>query len=114
MRFTKAMIDLAKEIRRRVPSDQKPSVKMANPELFDELITIFESSSDAVLRALIKELFELAGDPWPSVLTRTTDAHQQSVRTYRGQQEFIDKPAELPKEKPRKPKRIYRGQVVEA
>lgn len=107
------MIDLAKEIRRRAPSEVKPSIKMANPELFDELVKIFHVSTDAVLRALIKEICELAGENWSEALKTNSPKETQSVRAYRGQVTMVKKakPAEDKSAAPVS-KRIYRGQVV--
>lgn len=110
------MIDLAKEIRRRAPSEIKPSIKMANPDLFDELVKVFHNSNDVVLRALIKEICELAGEQWPAALQTQAPKEKQSVRAYRGLVSVIDKiDIEAPKKK--KPagevsKKMYRGQVV--
>ena len=45
------MIELVYEIRRRVPSELKPGVKLANPELFDELRDFYFKRADAVAKA---------------------------------------------------------------
>lgn len=115
MNFTKPMIDLAKEIRRRAPSEVKASVKMANPDLFDELVKIFHESNDVVLKALIKEICELAGEGWPEALQNQNNepAPKQSVFAYRGQISMVEK-ITTREEKPTEQvkKRIYRGQVV--
>lgn len=114
MTFTKAMIDLAKEIRRRAPADIKPIIKMANPELFTELGKIYETTTDAVMKALIKEICELAGEPWSNVLQSDHQSEDDvSIRTYRGSTSYEHKPkASEESSKPNRPKRIYRGQVV--
>lgn len=115
MTFTKAMIDLAKEIRRRAPSDLKPNLKMANPDLFKELGKLFHQTNDAVMKALIREICELAGEPWVDALNPDEDTESSSVRHYRGITLFEKKSSE-PDPGQRKeatvPKRIYRGQVV--
>ncbi len=113
MQFTKAMIDLAKEIRRHAPSELKPSIKMANPELFSELTKFYHQTKDAVLRALIKEICELAGDPWPQRLQDNNSDQAMTVKVYRGQARFV--PKETSEKAPPKKKesvRIYRGQIV--
>ena len=68
MNFTKQMIDLVKEIRRRASSEAKPGIKLANPELLEELIPVYQLSTDTVTKALIKELFFVAGEDWPQRL----------------------------------------------
>ena len=86
MQFTKPMIELTYEIRRYCPSDLKPAIKLANPELFQELQQHYQQGASVVCKALIKELFELAGDPWPNRLQGQQQAvPKQSIRVYRGQ-----------------------------
>lgn len=114
MNFTKPMIDLAKEIRRRAPSEVKPSIKMANPDLFDELVKVFHDSKDVVLRALIKELCELAGEGWSAALQNKEPKVTQSVRAYRGLISVVEKVPTPAKKTPEQvSKKMYRGQVVQ-
>ena len=92
MQFTKPMIELVYEIRRFAPADLKPAVKLANPELFTELQGFYHLGANAVSKALIKELFHLAGSPWPQRLdAEHAEPPQQSVRVYRGQLRLDDK-----------------------
>ncbi|MBU2862719.1 hypothetical protein QWZ13_08540 [Reinekea marina] len=109
MMYSKAIIDLIRETRRRVSSEKKPSIKLANPEVFDELNEIYHHTSDAILKALVKELFHLMGGDWPEKLKPTV---QSSGRFYRGVEipvadlkEKVQAPKQLPK-------RIYRGQAI--
>ena len=122
MQFTKPMIELVYEIRRLVPSNIKPSIKLANPELFDELQNHYHSGASVVSKALIKELFYLAGTPWPARLENPAMLNnKQTVRVYRGQVQTEDrrplngseKTQKEAKEQQRK-KRIYRGNVIES
>lgn len=135
MQYTKPMIDLIYEIRRRVNADLKPSVKMANPELLKELVDYHHQTKDNVTKALIKELLFLAGDEWSHLLhvdhetTKEYDIHmhirKQTVMVYRGQTVLIDAPSPSdsdnshhlnqttsPTHRTDKPQRIYRGQPV--
>jgi hypothetical protein len=118
------MIDLISEARRRAPSEDKPSIKLANPDVLFELNTLYHNSNDAVLRAIIKEAFLLAGDPWPQKLQETEvepEPEEEEVanqpryitKVYRGQTQLIEvAPESSGKEEKEPPKRIYRGQVV--
>lgn len=124
MNYSKAMIDLISEARRRAPSEDKPSIKLANPDVLFELNTLYHNSNDAVLRAIIKEAFLLAGDPWPQKLQETEvepEPEEEEVanqpryitKVYRGQTQLIEvAPESSVKEEKEPPKRIYRGQVV--
>ena len=115
MNFTRAMIDLAKEIRRRAPSEIKPTLKMANPEFFNDLSELFKNTNDAVLKALIKEICELAGDPWSKVLEEP-EKKPAVLRAYRGQIEYAEPEhaSQSATEKKSTTVRIYRGQIVNA
>lgn len=113
MQFTKPMIELVYEIRRFGPSELKPDIKLANPELFNVLHEHYHHGANAVNKALIKELFHLAGSPWPERLA-AADASKptQTVRVYRGQVQVEDKPVERAKTEESRKKRVYRGQVI--
>lgn len=65
MEYSKAMIDIVREIRKRVDKDLEPTIKLANQQLLNDLVPVYEQSKDTVLRIIIKELFLLAGDEWP-------------------------------------------------
>lgn len=121
MQFTKSMIELVYEIRRLAPADLKPAIKLANPELFAELQNHYHAGANVVSKALTKELFYLAGTPWPARLENPTALdNKQTVRVYRGQIQTEDRrplsgseeTQKEMKEQQRK-KRIYRGRVVE-
>lgn len=114
MTYTKSMIDLIKEIRKRAHSEVKPSIKMANPELFFELKAIFHQSKDVVTHALIKELFQLAGEPWVNSLHNDEESERQMLKSYRGQTELVSRSSKgaEPKNSSQVRKRIYRGQLV--
>jgi hypothetical protein len=86
---------------------------MANPELFSELTTIFHSSNDAVLKALIKELCGLAGDPWPQRLQENDADQAMTVKVYRGQTQLVSKKTPDQVTQINTTTRIYRGQVVQ-
>ena len=111
------MIELVFEIRRRVPSELKPGVKLANPELFDELIAHYnDKDAKTITKALIKELLTLGGKKWALAL-ETYEAKQQhnghQTKMYRGLVSLEEKEAAAnAKPKPNSKKKIYRGQVI--
>jgi len=113
MQYTKPMIELVFEIRRRVPADLKPSIKLANPELLDELTQHYAKSRDVITQTLIKELLQKAGAPWDSYLEaeQREKAPKQVTKAYRGQVTLEDAPDHSKTKS--KSKRMYRGQVVE-
>jgi hypothetical protein len=122
MQYTKPMIDLVYEIRRRVDANMKPSVKMANPEMLKELAGYHHQTHDTITKTLIKELLFMAGDQWPGLLEPTPSAAvttapqipRQMVKVYRGQTTLVDAPHGAEEAPPPlvKPVRMYRGQPV--
>lgn len=116
MQYTRPMIELVFEIRHRVSADLKPSIKLANPELLDELVEYHGTSRDVICNTLIKELLQLAGPPWDGWLEAEERAKtpRQVTKVYRGQVSLAEAPPEAQKkEDATKPKRIYRGQVLD-
>ena len=125
MNYSKALIDLIAEARRRVPVEHKPSIKLANPDVLHELERLYHDSTDHVLKAIIKEAFNIAGDPWSGRLeaepesaetdTPASDnAPRYTTRVYRGQTQLVEVTQE-PEEgyiEAARPKKVYRGQVV--
>lgn len=112
MRFNKHMIDLVREIRRRVPSHQKPSIKLANPELIDELNLAFEQSKDTICKLLIREFVEQNRElDEPLLDTSESIKPKVSVDSLESNKDS-DKRGLTPNST--RPKRVYRGQVIEA
>jgi hypothetical protein len=99
MQYTKPMIDLVYEIRRRVDADMKPSVKMANPEVLKELAEYHQRTNDTIIKTLIKELLFMAGPVWGALIElpkiepeKIAEHPKQVVKVYRGQTILVDAP----------------------
>ncbi|HEY7883667.1 MAG TPA: hypothetical protein VIC08_01825 [Cellvibrionaceae bacterium] len=111
MQYTKPMIDITMEIRRRVPSSMKPGIKLANPEILAELANYYPECKDTITRTLIKELMHLAKEGWPERLQSPEPiASKGQVKVYRGQVSLESRDS-APKESKR-PVRMYRGREV--
>jgi len=93
--YDRTMIALVKEIRRQVESDIKPSIKLANPDLLYELRNIYDSNDNAVLIALIKELYFKAGPEW-MIQLKTPPVEELetkpdlTLKVYRGLQQLVE------------------------
>jgi hypothetical protein len=117
MNYSKAMIDLITESRRRASNEDKPNIKLANPDVLTELNKIYHKSNDTVLKVIIKETFHLAGGHWPDKLVEgmaaddTVTASRFITKVYRGQTQLVEV-APKGSIKKTKTERIYRGQVV--
>lgn len=125
MQYSRPMIKLLYEIRRRIHSDLKPDIKLSNPELFNQLAENFYSSNCIVIKALTREFFSLAGEPWNTLLdTPANEPSNHVVKVYRGQislEPTFTVPETQPPESEKKsltesalqkPVRIYRGQII--
>lgn len=114
MQYTKPMIELVYEIRKIVPSDMKPGVKLANPDLFSELIDHYYSGAKTVTKALIKELLTLAGENWLHALNEQQKVvEKHHTKMYRGIVSLEEKtPDKKSDDASFQKKRIYRGQVI--
>ena len=118
MNYSKAMIDLISEARRRAASEDKPSIKLANPDVLLELNKIYHNSNDTVLKAIIKETFHLAGEGGPDKLIEPTGEEQPIkgprfiTKVYRGQTQLIEVAPEGYDDKKTKTERIYRGRAI--
>lgn len=119
MNYSKAMIDLISEARRRASSEDKPSIKLANPDVLTELNKIYHGSTDTVLKAIIKETFHLAGEGWPNKLveqveeeSKVADGPRFITKVYRGQTQLIEVAPEGYDDKKTKTERIYRGRAI--
>jgi hypothetical protein len=93
MHYTKPMIELVFEIRRRANAHTKPGIKLANPNLLTELGEIYRSSKDTILRTLIKELLTVAGNEWLALQQEPVEPRKKStVKVYRGKVSLTETP----------------------
>jgi len=113
MQFTKPMIELVYEIRRLTPSEMKPGVKLANPELFNELIVHYHTGAKTITKALIKELLNLAGGEWSKSLEQQTkNKGPFQTKMYRGVVSLEEQAKNEQLKKENSKRRVYRGQVI--
>ncbi|BCE03202.1 hypothetical protein [Marinicellulosiphila megalodicopiae] len=115
MQYSKSMIELVMQIRKWMPSDLKPEVKLANPDLFQILANHYHDNPQIIVQALIKELFSLAGENWNDLLVSTEImAPQSTMRVYRGQISIEPKSDQglLSDDAAKKPVRYYRGAPI--
>lgn len=113
MQYSKFMIDLVYQIRRNVPPHAKPTVKLSNPDLLDNLLDLYFQSNNKGLRADIENLMTLAGSAWTDTLRerrRRTEikAPINAAQAAAGQRSSFSV-ATSPPEKPTNKRRSYRG-----
>lgn len=93
--YTHEMLILIKHIKNQMPAPLQPMIKFSSKSLIHDLNEFRETSSDEDLNQKIEDLFAL-------------------VRAAGGKVGRVEKPLATPIANGNKPKRIYRGRVVEA
>lgn len=109
MQYTKPMIDLVFQIRKAVPNEIKPQIKLSNPELLGLLLSAYPSFEDQTLRILVAKLMEMAGSAWPLSEADRADA---PAKIYRGQTIAVDVHPNGLAHSGKKKTLIYRGRRV--
>ena len=71
MNIDRSMANLFFQIKRSIPFESRDQMKLASPNIGKDLITLYNSSEDQSLRALIKEFLRRAGDDWISQLGKS-------------------------------------------
>ena len=64
----RAMVNLFFEIKRNMPFDQRQAMKISSPNITQQLIGIYEESSNNSLKHLIQDFMVRAGDGWAKKL----------------------------------------------
>jgi len=103
------------QIRKWMPSELKPHIKLANPNLFNILAEHYHDSCEVLTNALIKELFSIAGEDWSELLNSQEAPQPKSrIKVYRGKTTLEAKPAQITKDTntPTKSTRFYRGVAI--
>lgn len=114
LELDKASYDLIRELRRSLPDDEKSKIRLADPELLQELVALHQRCKDSGRQGLIEQILTQAGASLPEKVQ--PPASKKTVKgMYRGQPVLVESrnPAP-PGAKPTvRAKRIYRGQVIE-
>lgn len=136
MKYTKSVIALVFEIRKKVPPQFRDNIKLSNPQLDIEFIGLYKTTDDVIVQALIKEvLLQMGSESIGLISPQTSQTNKtqknkprKKVKIYRGKEIEMDN-LEASEEPPilktlasskvnedgqrKKAKRIYRGKVVE-
>ena len=113
MKIDRYMVNLFFEIRRNLPLALQEEMTISNPSLGDQMVSLYRVVDDRNIKLLIKVFLQRAGEDWTAKLS-------QKKRLYRGAEIAKSSPPKAPTQSvldlpsnKAKPKRIYRGQVVE-
>lgn len=116
MMYTRSMIEHVQQIRKMLPIDMRPHVRLANPDLLDQLSDLYWELQDKLIKEKIEKLMSLAGPAWLDLLHNRQQSSEHTRCTYRGVA-LPDTPARTAKtassENAGKRKLMYRGQPVQ-
>jgi len=112
MNIDRYMVNLFFEIKRNIPHQQQAELKISDPNIGEVMTALYRETKDENIKLLVRIFLERAGGKWasdadkPKILSNAlkrlskNDAPEAKVDT--SSTELRDKP-----------KRIYRGQVIE-
>jgi hypothetical protein len=68
MSIDRPMVQLFFQIKRLMPTESQQNMKIASPDIAEQLIDIYVASKNASIRTLIELFMERAGNPWTAKL----------------------------------------------
>ena len=112
MNIDRYMVNLFFEIKRNVPYQQQASLKISDPDIGSVMTSLYRETKDENIRLLVRIFLERAGEKWASDIEKPKALNKiikrlskdRSVGDSSGTSSVVTKD---------KPKRIYRGQVIE-
>lgn len=113
MMYTKSMIEHVQQIRKMVPLEVRPRIRLANPDLLDQLSNLYWELQDSLVNEKIETLMKLAGPAWVDLL-HAKPSPPHCKRTYRGVplEEEVKENINAPVHSTGKSKVMYRGHRV--
>lgn len=112
MNIDRYMVNLFFEIKRNIPLQQQASMKISDPELGKVMSTLYRQTENQNIKLLTQIFLERAGENWLEEAEKGISKIAQLKK--RVQQVEVSKNTSSPdSSKKRKPKLIYRGQIVE-
>ena len=70
LNIDRPMVSLFFEIKRNMPFEYRDDIKLAAPDIGEQLISIYEDSKNDTLKELIEAFMDRAGTQWSSKLQR--------------------------------------------
>jgi hypothetical protein len=113
MNIDRYMVNLFFEIKRNIPTSQQTNMNISNPQLGKLMSDLYCQTDDENIKLLTQIFLERAGENWLKDAKKGAPSTAQRL-TKRFNKATVNKPANSSESKIKvKPKRIYRGQVVE-
>lgn len=113
MNIDRYMVNLFFEIKRNIPASQQINMNISNPHLGKLMSKLYCQTDDENIKLLTQIFLERAGENWLKDAKKS--ANSMTKRHSKGsnkESKHRQKDGSVPNAKA-KPKRIYRGQIVE-
>jgi hypothetical protein len=113
MNIDRYMVNLFFEIKRNIPASQQVNMNISNPQLGELMTKLYNQTDDENIKLLTQIFLERAGENWLRDAKKAAPSITARIAK-RFREEPVDKQTDSSVSKVKvKPKRIYRGQVVE-
>lgn len=113
MNIDRYMVNLFFEIKRNIPSSQQAHMNISNPQLGKLMSQLYCRTDDENIKLLTQIFLERAGESWLKD-AKKEDSSATGRLTKQVNKEPMKRRSDSSRLKTKaKPKRIYRGQVVE-
>lgn len=112
MNIDRYMVNLFFEIKRNVPYQQQASLKISDPDIGSVMTSLYRETKDENIKLLTRIFLERAGEKWASDADKPR-ALSKIIKRLAKDRSAEESTGTNPALKKDKPKRIYRGQVIE-
>lgn len=112
MNIDRYMVNLFFEIKRNVPHHQQTGLKISDPDIGSVMTSLYRETKDENIKLLARIFLERAGEKWLSEADKPKTLSKIRKRLSKDSLDDLNSVAP-PAAKKGKPKRIYRGQVIE-
>ena len=113
MNIDRYMVNLFFEIKRNIPSDQQAHMNISNPQLGKLMSQLYCQTDDENIKLLTQIFLERAGESWLKDAKKEDSAATGRLNKQVEKEPLNRRPESSIRKSKAKPKRIYRGQVVE-
>ncbi len=112
MNIDRYMVNLFFEIKRNVPHSQQAGLKISDPDIGSVMTSLYRETRDENIKLLAGIFLERAGENWLSEADKPK-ALSRIMKRLSKEPSVEPSSAATTSVKQSKPKRIYRGQIIE-
>lgn len=105
------MVNLFFEIKRNIPIHHQTGMTISNPDIGSVMTSLYRETNDQNIKLLTRIFLERAGESWLKEADKNASPAAKVISKVTKQR--LPKQSNSAPHKKTKPKRIYRGQVVD-